>query len=63
MVVPRALALAERAWHRAPWEGEEDPQHGRDAEWGRFANTLGYKELERLEEMGVEYRIPCPGAV
>ena len=26
MVFPRLLALAERAWHKAQWEYEEDPK-------------------------------------
>lgn len=27
-----------------------------------FANTLGYKELRRLDSIGIHYRIPLPGA-
>ena len=65
MVYPRLLAVAERAWHKAPWEDvmdEEERVSQRDAAWGRYANTLGYKELARLDEVGVEYRVPLPGA-
>lgn len=30
--------------------------------WAMFANTLGYKELARLDELGIAYHIPPPGA-
>ena len=66
MVYPRLLAVAERGWHKSPWESLlNDPvqrKKDRDAEWGTFANTLGYKELMRLDNMGVTYRVPPPGA-
>ena len=64
-VFPRLLAVAERAWHRALWEGGQDPRErgaGRDRDWVKFANTLGYKELARLDRMGVKYRVPLAGA-
>ena len=68
MVFPRLLALAERAWHRADWE----PADGNDyratidatrlgADWERFANVLGHKELPRLDQAGIRYRIEVPG--
>ena len=65
MIFPRMLALAERAWHKAPWErnAEEAARNNqRKEDWERFANTLGYKELARLDKMGVSYHIPPPGA-
>ncbi|GLQ72191.1 beta-N-acetylhexosaminidase [Vibrio penaeicida] len=34
----------------------------RDAEWETFANALGYKELAKLDQAGVYYRLPVPGA-
>ncbi|BDU39719.1 beta-N-acetylhexosaminidase [Vibrio nigripulchritudo] len=34
----------------------------RDAEWEVFANTLGYKEFAKLDQAGVYYRLPVPGA-
>ena len=65
MIFPRLLALAERAWHKAEWEDVADLNMrktllGRD--WAEFANILGRKELQRLDDIGVEYRVPLPGA-
>lgn len=65
MVFPRLLALAERAWHKAPWESITDVNNRKtelDKDWEAFANTLGYKELGRLDRMGVKYRVPLVGA-
>ena len=64
MLFPRVLALAERAWHRAEWESHEQSlrTQERRADWQNFANTLGYKELARLDKMGLNYYIPPPGA-
>lgn len=65
MIFPRLLALAERAWHQAPWERITD-KDARDLEktgdWVNFANTLGYKELARLDKIGVAYHVTPPGA-
>ncbi|KAJ7372788.1 hypothetical protein OS493_016707 [Desmophyllum pertusum] len=62
MIFPRLLALAERAWHKASWEdlegGERNKEIGED--WVKFANTLGYRELGRLDKMGMAYRVPPP---
>jgi hexosaminidase len=68
MAFPRMLALAERAWHRAEWE----PPDGMDAaapidlkalasDWERFANVLGHRELPKLDQTGVRYRLEVPG--
>lgn len=66
MIFPRLLALAERAWHKADWEDSKDPPKERkekqQADWEAFANTLGYKELRRLEDISIKYRIPLVGA-
>lgn len=65
MVFPRLLALAERAWHGAPWQDIQDNstrKKRRDEDWERFANLIGYRELKRLDSLGVAYRIPLPGA-
>ena len=65
MIFPRLLALAERAWHKASWESIADTaarKTEQDKEWTDFANTLGYKELSRLESMGISYYLPVPGA-
>lgn len=65
MIFPRLISLAERAWHKASWENEEnmeDRKRLETSDWTLFANSLGYKELERLDSMGVAYHIPPPGA-
>ena len=65
MLFPRLLAFAERAWHKAPWESITDTRE-RESEkagdWERFANTLSYRELGRLDKIGVPYRVPPPAA-
>lgn len=75
MIFPRALPLAERAWHRASWE--QDYQADReyrggethlvdtkalDTDWQRFANIMGQRELAKLDKAGIAYRLPVPGA-
>ena len=63
MIFPRLLALAERAWHRAEWEGRVGGP-GRDGlrDWTNFANSLGYGQLRVLDHLGVAYRVGPPGA-
>ncbi|MEO8472817.1 MAG: family 20 glycosylhydrolase [Chryseolinea sp.] len=69
MLVPRLLALAERAWAKDPsWATEQNEvkaqqQYNRD--WSRFANILGKRELPRLDFYSgkIRYRIPTPGAI
>lgn len=75
MIFPRALSVAERAWHRASWE--QDYKAGReykggethlvdtkalDQDWLLFANLIGQRELAKLDKGGVSYRLPVPGA-
>lgn len=66
MIFPRLVALAERAWHKADFEDDSISVEEREKrfarEWEAFANTLGYKELLRLDDLGVMYRVPPPGA-
>ena len=66
MLYPRLLALAERSWHRASWEGVLD-DHVRERlrleDWESFANSLGHKELSRLEGLKISYYLPPPGAL
>ena len=73
MLFPRLLALAERSWHRAPWE----PQYRAGTsysygdgmidlaalrnDWSSFAAKMP-AQLEALERAGVMYRIAPPGA-
>jgi hexosaminidase len=66
-MLPKLLALAERAWAPDPdWAREPDPEKS-DAlyreDWSRFVNVLGKRELPRLdrEAPGIGYRIPTPG--
>jgi len=74
MIFPRLLALAERAWHEGDWEldyvagasfsgsGNAVDKAALNADWSRFANALGTKELPKLDSAGVLYRIPSAGA-
>jgi hexosaminidase len=71
MAFPKLLGIAERAWNPEPAERQDTPQA-----WARFANRLGQEVLPRLgafsavdlhgelpRAVGVNYRIPMPGAV
>lgn len=65
MLLPRLLAAAERAWYRPAWEGlaaGKEREAQRRKGWTQFANTLGYKELGRLEDMFYYGYLPVPGA-
>ncbi|XP_022798200.1 uncharacterized protein LOC111336384 [Stylophora pistillata] len=65
MLFPRLIALAERAWHKAPWENISNRQvqdREKAGDWVKFANTLGYRELGRLDKMNVRYHMTPPGA-
>lgn len=65
MVFPRLVALAERAWHKASWEDDiEESRRNLETkkDWVRFVNTLGYKELPRLDKLNIAYHLPPPGA-
>lgn len=67
LVMPRLLAVAERAWAPDPaWVTENDPAKSaalHRAAWSGFVNALGQRVLPRLdlEQAGVEYRIAPPG--
>jgi len=73
MLFPRLLAIAERAWRRAPWEpayvaGQAyaygDGKVDRDAiaaGWHRFRGRLAY-QMPLLDRDGVAYRVAPPGA-
>ncbi|MEZ9702911.1 beta-N-acetylhexosaminidase [Vibrio breoganii] len=74
MVFPRVVAAAERAWHAAEWENEYKVgvEYSQDtdlvnkdallADWTRFANVMGQRELAKIEKAGIDYRLPIPGA-
>jgi hexosaminidase len=58
MMFPRLIALAERAWHKDVFENTTIQP---DREYEKFANKVGYREMPRLDNAGVKYRIPPPG--
>ncbi|WP_340609176.1 beta-N-acetylhexosaminidase [Xenorhabdus bharatensis] len=75
MIYPRLLPLAERAWHQAEWE--QNYQQGREYkggitryvdtdklnnDWLHFANLMGQREMAKLDEAHIAYRLPIPGA-
>lgn len=65
MLFPRLISLAERAWHKATWEETDNTQERiqqTNMEWTSFAKSMAIKELGRLEKIGIQYRIPLPGA-
>jgi hexosaminidase len=70
LAFPKVLGVAERAWNPEPPPVEEMP-----ASWDLFANSLGQEILPRLgayrpvdlrdelpDQVGVNYRLPPPGA-
>jgi len=77
-IFPRLLALAERGWHSADWavpynyqgfkyssasnEFTDKKRKQRDIAWGRFAATLGQKEMPKLDIANIHYRLPTVGA-
>ena len=67
MLVPKILGLAERAWAPDPdWATQSDSATSDSLfriAWSRFVNTVGKRELPRLdrEMAGINYRIPTPG--
>ena len=68
MLLPKLLGLAERAWAADPdWAAEPDSSKSvqlYQQAWSRFVNTVGKRELPRLDYYagGFNYRIPVPGA-
>lgn len=63
MIFPRVIALAERAWFKAQWEGDSPDVTLRARGWREFAATLVNKELPKLEAAGVAFYLPPPGAI
>lgn len=64
-IYPRMLALAERAWAPQPqWVNDEDfisRDTSIDNDYFQFVRLLGTKDLPRLDQFEVAYRIPKPG--
>lgn len=63
MLFPRVLAVAERAWHKASWEGENPSNAKRQQDWAKFSAALGKKELNKMQGSGVTPYLPVPGGV
>jgi hexosaminidase len=73
MLFPRLLALAERAWHQAPWEpayragttyayGDAKlDMAALKSDWSRFAAKMPF-QLGELARAGIMYRLAPPGA-
>jgi len=67
-ILPKLFGLAERAWQGQPsWGDIEDRatrKQAMDAQWNIYANTIGRKELPRLDKIngGYNYRLAPPGA-
>lgn len=59
MIFPKLLGLAERAWNpRVDTLNQEE----KDKAWAIFAKSVGTKELQLLDKLELNYRIPTPGA-
>jgi hexosaminidase len=69
MIFPKLIGLAERAWAKDPaWATERDTLKARElynADWSKFLNILGKRELPRLAYYngGYNFRIPKPGVI
>jgi hexosaminidase len=63
MIYPRLVSLAERAWHKAAWEGDKPDVAARTADWAAFAIQLTTKELPKLAAVGGDFYLPPPGAI
>jgi hexosaminidase len=67
-MLPKLLAVAERAWAKDPaWATEQNPTRSSqlyNQAWSEFINTVGQRELPRLDRFagGYQYRIPPVGA-
>lgn len=77
-IFPRLLALAERAWYKPDWavdynyQGAKYDQDSkyftpaleaqRNAQWLKFSQVLGMKELPKVEQADIAYRLPTAGA-
>ena len=62
---PRLLAMAERAWYKAPWElvkDKESRQKRKNMAWEMFNLAVKYNERPRLEKRNIRIMIPPPGA-
>lgn len=60
-IYPRLLMMAERAWHKAEWEGVTVNKPLRDAQWSEMSQLLALRELPKLQKQGVSVYLPPPG--
>ncbi len=69
LLLPKLFGLAERAWSPQPAWAKMNNATQRaaalDTAWNAFANTIGQRDLPRLDYLfnGYHYRIAPPGAV
>lgn len=63
MIYPRLIALAERAWHQASWEGDTPNSQARLQEWAGFSAALVAKELPKFANAGSAFYLPPPGGL
>ncbi|WP_159084792.1 family 20 glycosylhydrolase [Dongshaea marina] len=61
MLFPRAIALAERAWHRPSWESSWPNPAQRLKDWQAFANSVALNWMPRMAAADVMFRLPPPG--
>lgn len=64
MLMPRVLALAERAWAPQPAWADSGNTAARTADWALFSRQLGQTVLPYVEARFpmLRYRLPAPGA-
>ncbi|MFN3405200.1 MAG: family 20 glycosylhydrolase [Cytophagaceae bacterium] len=68
-IFPKIIGLAERAWAKEPdWayiNNSEERTKILNAQWNVFANTIGQKELPKLDYIsgGSHYHLPAPGLI
>ncbi|ATD08917.1 family 20 glycosylhydrolase [Pseudoalteromonas piscicida] len=62
LIFPRLLSLAERAWHKADWEGRRINQKELNKDFSTFAAALSLKEIAKLQNDGIKPNLPVPGA-
>ncbi|ELU01585.1 hypothetical protein CAPTEDRAFT_204144 [Capitella teleta] len=61
---PRLFAFAQKAWYKASWEdkcGSPSSNERMAEDYELFINSVSYKELARLDRLGIQYYIPPPG--
>ncbi|MGF1768096.1 carbohydate-binding domain-containing protein [Enterovibrio makurazakiensis] len=68
MTFPRAIALAERAWHTASWEAHDTGDKvvddaARTSDYNKFANLVAQNVMPNLEANGIAFNLPVPGGI